>query len=369
VSQIFFGRTLFEDLQFDVLGLSHGYAYEDWHFATESVALGYKYFVTRDTIMFYRERQNSLLRSANSMSVRQISPSTLFQPKVFSSICGESYQKLLAGNIDTVAKENRAFVDGTVCRSLIYAANLTEPAIAPEFFHQSEFYQPVQEVSVDIGKRYHECCKIVRLDRFTDIFLFPHFGKGGAERYIANVIFELLKLQTDITILTIVGQPHSDNEWLHQFPPRVNSVDLGRWYDEIGSRGVDVITLKLVQSVGKGARPHARPSPYCERFLSTYGRALDANKRIFYRFGRARRVEHDTIFDLPWGGFDFLSKNIENIDTVITDNRAAVEYDCDRIGGFKDKWYVLPPRFSPGMNRGAAISKARKRGFCGRRGS
>ena len=359
VSQIFFDRSLFEVLNFQDMRLSSKYAYEDWHFATEAIARGYEYYIAKDTVLFHRQRQDGLLSMADSISVRQISPSTLFTPSVFKKLGETGYQGIASKQIVNDIKDDRLFIDGAVCRQLIHAANFIEPGITLEAFRSSSFSHHLEDVNLAIGKRYYEVCNVVEKEMYRDVFIVPFFGRGGAENYFINMIRELLDIQGDSHILIILGQRHSDNYWLGRFPGRVSTIDLGQWLDEIGERGVDIITLKLIQAVGTGARLHVRDSPFGQRFLAAYGRALGSNRRIFYCFSQATRSDGDMGFIEPWR-FRFVAENIDNIDLIITDNQNLARFDRQRIGITPEKWRVLPPLHVPAIDRGAALRRTRR---------
>jgi glycosyltransferase involved in cell wall biosynthesis len=358
VSQIFFERSLFERIRFEDLRLSPGYAYEDWHFATEAIALGYEYYVARDTILFYRERLGGLLSMADSISVRQISPSTLFIPGVFQTRCKAGYQELSTKRAEKDIKDDRIFIDGAVCRHLLHAANLIEPAMTLDAFRNSSFFH-LQETNFAIGKLYYEICDQAKDELYRDIFIVPFFGTGGAERYFANIINGLLEIEGDSRMLVILGERHPRNDWLGQLPPRVTAIDLSRWLDAVGERGVDIITLKLIQSVGRGARLHVRASAFGQRFLAAYGRALGSNKRIYYCFSQAARNDGEMRFIEPWR-FRFVADNIESIDLVITDNQALAQFDRRRIGITPEKWRVLPSLHEPAIDRAKALARERR---------
>jgi glycosyltransferase involved in cell wall biosynthesis len=46
--------------------LANGLAFEDWHFAIETMARGWKHVVVRDTIIFKRRRDNSLVTASSA---------------------------------------------------------------------------------------------------------------------------------------------------------------------------------------------------------------------------------------------------------------------------------------------------------------
>jgi glycosyltransferase involved in cell wall biosynthesis len=359
VSQIFFHRSLFEKISFKDLRLSPGYAYEDLHFATEAIAAGYEFHIVKNTILFYRQRKDSLLSLVDSVSIRQIPPSTLFAPNVFKKVGRAGYQAIAGRELKKQFGDERAFLEGEVCRHLVYAASAIEPAITLEIFRNSSFCHALDGINLAIGKRYYEICDDVKAYTFSNVFIVPFFGKGGAERYIINIIKELLEIEKETHILVILGQHHPDNYWLDKLPNRVVAINLGQWFDEIGERGVAIITLKLIQSVGKTANLHIRDSAFGQRFLAAYGRALESNKRIFYCFSQATRSDGVSQFIDPWR-FRFIVDNLETIDLVISDNLALAQFDRQRIGITPERWRILPPLYEPAIDRGEALARVRR---------
>jgi glycosyltransferase involved in cell wall biosynthesis len=359
VSQIFCHRSLFEKISFKDLRLSPGYAYEDLHFATEAIAAGYEFHIVKNTILFYRQRKDSLLNSVDRVSVRQIPPSTLFAPNVFKKFGRVGYQAIAGRDTKKQFGNERDFLDGEVCRHLVYAASAIEPTITLEAFRNSSFCHALDGINLAIGKRYYEICDDVKAYTFSNIFIVPFFGKGGAERYIINIIRELLEIEKETRILVILGQQHPDNYWLDKLPDRVVAINLGQWFDEIGERGVGIITLKLIQSVGTTANLHVRDSVFGQRFLAAYGRALESNKRIFYCFSQATRSDGVSRFIDPWR-FQFIVDNLESIDLVITDNLALARFDRQRIGITPEKWRILPPLYELTIDRGEALARVRR---------
>lgn len=356
-SQLFSHRSLFEALRFEDLGLSVGYAYEDWHFATEAVALGHSFYAARDTTFFYRQHSESLFTKADAISVRHISPSILFTPSVYLRVCAESYRRYLNGGVRREPGDARRYIDSAVGRQHFGAANLIEPAIDPKLNRQAGYCYSIATVSnLNIGRRYYEICEKLGDQTYSDIFILPEFGADGVERYISNIILTICSLREDVSILLILGESHPENEWLGRFPACVQSVDLAPYLDEIADKGRDIITLKLIQSLGVRARLHVSAGAFGERFFGDFGRALEGHKRIFYRFGQARRVDGDRTFFEP-SVFQFLSEHIENIDAVVSDNETVIDYDRQRIGVTPEKWRFLPTLFEAPIDRAKVNSK------------
>jgi len=142
VSRIFFHRELFHKQQFVDARLSRGFAFEDWHFNAEAVARGYDVRPVTDTILFYRQRDGSLLEQANAVSMREIPPSRLFEPPTYLKVCARAFAELKRGTrTEPIAQQMNLHrtLDDPVCRDLFTAANRIEPAIEFDRFGPAHF--------------------------------------------------------------------------------------------------------------------------------------------------------------------------------------------------------------------------------------
>ena len=86
VSRIFIRRSAFDSMCYLDLKVTTGFAYEDWDFNCRLFAAGFDFAIATDTVLFYRQRGNSLLRQANATSAKMIPHSTLFEPRVFCTM-------------------------------------------------------------------------------------------------------------------------------------------------------------------------------------------------------------------------------------------------------------------------------------------
>jgi glycosyltransferase involved in cell wall biosynthesis len=130
VSRIFFTRSLRERLTYrDVSGQHPAYAYEDWHFNCEAVALGCQFRAVPDTILFYRQRANTLSARANQFSSGQIPPSRLFMPPVYRRVCSP----FVVGveRISHATPTGAEIINQPVLLELTTAANAIDPAVDP----------------------------------------------------------------------------------------------------------------------------------------------------------------------------------------------------------------------------------------------
>jgi glycosyltransferase involved in cell wall biosynthesis len=356
VSKIFVHRDIFGKNRFSDVRLTAGFAYEDWHFNANAVGLGYTFEVARDAIVFYRVRRGSLLRQADQLSVRQIPPSKLFEPEVFLRVCARAEAALRGGFEAAVRLRGKAFLESPVCQYLIAAANQIDPKVELNQFRRGAEWFPIRATSRAPGQAYYElCARLVGL-RFDHVFLVPNFGVGGAERYFINVINGLTAGRPDEPVLLLLGEPHPDNAWLSRLPDGVVVLDLAPYLPKVGAEGVDLLALKIIQHVAVGAALHVRQSAFGQRFVERYGRALDANRVLFYYFCEERKPIEDFVFAQPWS-FPFLSEHIEFIDVIVADNLLVGRVDQGRLGFGDEKWRFLPTLHDPPVSREEATAR------------
>ena len=191
VSRVFFHRSLCDRLTYEDVGLTNGYAYEDWHFNCDAIALGYEFHAAEETVLFYRQRGGSLLNRANRISVRQIPPSLLFQPEHYRRVCGPWVEKFAtAGDFrPKLPREGKDILRSPVCLELMVAANAIEPAIEPGRWQASHSMNYL-DADIKVGIAYLRLCEIVGEQQFDEVFLLPFLTAGGADRYVLDVLEE-----------------------------------------------------------------------------------------------------------------------------------------------------------------------------------
>ncbi len=356
-SRTFFHRSLFDKLKFSDVPLTAGYAYEDWHFHANAIGLGYTFEVASDAVLFYRYRNGSLLRQANQVSVRQIPPSILFEPETYLRVCSDSAARLRRGVQRKPGLRGKARLGDPSCRFLLAAANRIEPRIEINYLQNGLTWFPANTSNLAIGQAYFDiCCRVVGL-QFSHIFLLPYFGVGGAERYFSNIINTIHGSRPGDRMLVLLGESHPDNEWLSRLPDTVTVLDLAAYMATIGTAGIDLVALKLIQSCGAQASIHIRQSTFGQRFFEKFGRALEKNKRILYYFCEEIRPLGDLGFIQPWS-FGFVSENFEQLDRIVACNHHIGAVDQERIGFSAEKWKFLPTMHNPPIGREEAVARA-----------
>src|SRR5690606_15591381 len=93
ISRIFLRRSAFDTLLYRDLKVTTGFAFEDWDFNCRLLAEGYEFRIAPKTVIFYRQRANSLLKQARNTSANIVPHSRLFEPKYFRSAMQSAREK------------------------------------------------------------------------------------------------------------------------------------------------------------------------------------------------------------------------------------------------------------------------------------
>jgi glycosyltransferase involved in cell wall biosynthesis len=321
VSRIFAHRSLFDKLRYQDVGLHTGFAYEDWHFNCEALALGYEFVIARNTVFFYRQRPGSLLKSANANSVRCIPASNYFEPRNFLSRCAYDYGRFLDEDVSRANpnKIRKELGENQMFMELVYAANKLDPAIDMGQLEAAHLFSNLDGY-LEPGAAYFRIAKLLATERFTDIVLLPFLTTGGAEKYILEIIGRLSSLDPSRHFLILTGEKIVQHEWIDRLPDKSVFIDLHQECNDCADRhnAIDSITLRIIQTVGSEATVHIKSSVYGVRFCNKFISLLP-NKFVYYRFSDPRMIHNEVEF-VRGCNFQFLSENAEHLNAIITDN-------------------------------------------------
>jgi len=297
-------------------------AFEDWHFNCEAAAEGYRFDVAKDTILFYRQRRNSIMTNSHG---RIIPFSRFFMPREFVRQCADGF-RIVDGRkwFDGLNSEHlrQQILSSQVLLESIAAANYIEPKID---------YESIRHINVGYAKggplapgcAYYEAVKDLDNSQFTDVVLFPFISRGGGEKYILDVIKALLVLDPNKRILIISGEKYDDHA-MDMLPPQCTFIDLylicSRWQ----LSDINIITLRIIQSLASASVLHIKACPFAFSFYEKFSAELD-NLAVFYYFcesvsfvGGARIIDGSVLY--------FISEFASKLSHVISDQFSSIRY-------------------------------------------
>ena len=351
ISHLFIRKDAFENLQFSDLRLSKGFAYEDWHLNCELRARGYRFRIAPKTVFFYRQREGSLLKQANAISVRQIPHSTLFEPNHF--VRTVEVERLARNEVDFLRRRADAraslprdeLLGDATCMKLVAAAVQIDPGINLNMIERGGNWINVFP-DQHWGHSFFDVCRLVGTEKFTDIVLLPGLSEGGGERFILDVMTSLHELEASVNFLVISGESHAKHTWLHKLPNQAVFLDLYNSFPRLTEDERDQITLRTILSCacGDGTRLHLKPSWFAHRLFNKFSHCLGALKTIYYRFCDWRYVLGGEIFEVG-SGFDIISTQLPQFWLLVTDHERIAITDRRRFGLEQRKWQCLYAKF------------------------
>lgn len=342
--RIFAHRSLFAEIRYKDARLSAGVAYEDWQFNCEALAGGFGFEVARNTVFFYRQRPNSLLRSANSLSARIIGWSRYFEPDIFVRVCALDYQRAIASpaeqpDIGTLQSE---FMGNAHCMELVVAANQIDCAIDPGVLDSIETFSNL-EGNFKPGAVYYRLATLIGKQQYTDIVLLPFLTTGGADKYILDFMAGIQSMDPSRRFLVLAGERFEKHSWLDRLPASALFIDLYQACRECPDGTIELITWRLIQAMGPQSRIHVKSSEFATAFFRRF-RGLLAERRVTYFRFCDPAIYHCGRPVLRGFNFEFLSEHSSAITHVITDNASIAAHDGDRLDALRDRIWTLYAR-------------------------
>nr|WP_281421518.1 glycosyltransferase [Chelatococcus asaccharovorans] len=341
VSRVCGHREIFRQLPFADVQISAGYAYEDWHFNSRAAAAGFDMSVAPGTILFYRQRPDSLLRQSDAGSTRQIPPSPLFDPKTYIEICAPYYRVVAdaPGASKPGDPPNRSLASRPDISREINAANAIEPLIAlPHFDDCPIGSNSLHDLSA--GVAYYELCQAIGDTSFDEVFLLPFMARGGAEKYVLELLDAMYTSDPLANTLLIFGENCPAPSWEDRVPPNATILDLGSLCSKLSLDQRCLLTLKLLQSRTPKARIHMRESAFVGQFLKYFGRLARNFECIYYNFTETYQVRNGEIF-ICHSPLDMIAHNFDAFSMIICDSMTMINNDRRRVGFCEDKWQCL----------------------------
>lgn len=347
-------RTL-ERMPFRVV--KNGFGFEDYLFATETIAADIPNLIVPQTALFYRRRENS----TSSLHVDTILPySPLFDIQYFQSLplptstprSKEGIKQKLQRNVkrgyrfafDTAKKIgplNRTMAPSV--RSILYRKNKekvgewfihelekintienqiypTKGQVALMQFHPLSF-QPYEN---SFGVMYQRLCHQLSGDRLDYLFLAPALsGRGGTEKLIANYIKAIKKAHPDWKIGLLSTHPFNQLTVDYFEGVGVDLLDFGAITAGVGDYEKNIIWSRLLVQSGV-KRLHIVNNEYWYRWLSRHKALMTKNDYIVNVSLFMREYAHEPGRVLTFAD-PHISEVWETINTIFTDNQRVID--------------------------------------------
>ena len=349
VSRIFSQRVAFEEQPYQDLKLSTGFAYEDWDFNCQLYAKGYEFLVAPDTVFFYRQRANSLLKQANATSARLIPHSPLFEPAQFCAAMDKFRKQHPDWSAFLLKRESlhrrnfaQEFWQLETMRQHVFDAARLDPEVQPHLIVSASSYCPVPWGNKHWGFELESFYKMAGTTDFTDVVLLPWLKPGGAEKYILQILEELKSQGISKKILIISGQSASKHEWVTKLPTDSVFIDLYNSFPALSNEDRCGLLVRAMLAISsKGARLHLKASEFAHEVMGRYGAALrNWMQPTYYRF-----CDDVIVYDLVRlpgaSSTKYLRQQLPHITSLVSDCMHIVSVDTNVIGSSAAKHHVI----------------------------
>lgn len=369
LSRIFLKRSVFSGISYRDLKVAKGFAYEDWDFNARLLSEGFRLLVAPSSILFYRQRGNSLLKQANALSSRMIPHSRLFEPDVFRAQMSQARAQKpdWAGFLgDRQRLHERKFsqelMGSAELVSYVHEAAGLEPEIEPLRIEQAYSYCPVPWRQDHWGFALEKLFALTGDECFSDVLLVPWFRPGGGEKYILQILERLHEDGIASRILVITGQAANRHEWANRLPRGTVLLDIYNAFPALDDVGRDAMAARAILALSlKGGHLHLKASEFAHRLMEGFGDAISTHLNVvYYRFSDEGYCWRNKKLFSGWGT-RFLRRQAANIDRLIADCDAIVRRDAEVMAIDPKRYSVVYARCDVGQNAaGRRSGKARR---------
>lgn len=358
VSRIFVRRSAFTLLRYLDLKVTTGFAYEDWDLNCRLLAAGFDFAVAPQTVFFYRQRVNSLLKQANAMSANMIPHSPLFEPSVYLKKMEEARERV--GDWPVFLEARRDIFERNFAQELfatkkmvdyvIEAAEL-DPEVELARLEAASSYSSIPRDPKHWGFQLENFYGLIGRQSFDDVVLLPWLKPGGAEKYILQILEQIHVAKPRSRLLVLSGEPASRHEWTNKLPIGSVFVDVFNAFPTLSEADRDAMVARALLAVSEqNARLHIKSSVFAHRMMDRYGAVLSSQFRVvYYRFSDGTSLWQGKQFRSHWS-ISFLRRQLKNIDLLICDCKKIAENDMKYFGPVEGKYQTIYAQCAPHLS-------------------
>ena len=353
ISQIMGHRDLFRAIPYENPNKAIQRAYEDWKFNTDAISNGYIFKIAKNTILFYRQHQDSIMSKLRREGVAfYTNPSTLFTPIKLIAL-----KRNLKHEPSSETKEEaiyRLFSEPNNMAA-IDAAIRIEPQIsidsassAPPYFNWQTHSETTSNVLFEAARI--ACKNGDNYFPWAHIFIIHDLSEGGGEKYLIQVAEAAYKNDGSRSLFLTLGTSPR-NAWGSQVEAfadllNVESNCSTQYEKDNLTHLVSAALLRIVEGSYPPPLLHIKPSKEAFEIQDILINKLDAKCFVNYRWcdEPLSSFHHKT-----WNPFNLktIERHLSRVAAVICDNRAIKERDKRYIGTALPMWHVVRAHVDP----------------------
>ncbi len=343
----------------------NGFGHEDYAFNIITIGAGIRHSIAPNTVFFYRQKSDSILRSNNAERRTQS------YAEAFSIDSWKHYSNTeIYKHEDAIKnKYKRAYVKARSNKTLnafitpvatvakkITRVKLIKPPKVEDFVIDAwkkistietqlyptknavrnvEFYVPRPDNKASVA--YSIISNTI--DKKPDyIFVVPWVSTGGADKVLVSYTKAIKELWPEKSVCVIATLP-SENEWKDKLPDNVSFVDFGNLSENMGDAEKEILFTRLLIQL-QCEKIHIINSEYAYRWVDEHKELVKANFKIYlslFCYDIIPGTNGQGLFDYA----DPYALSIyDMVEKIYTDNSKIIKYLGDLNGFAKDKFVV-----------------------------
>ena len=332
-SRIFAPKKVLEKFRFQDLKKTSGFAFEDWDLNATLYMSGYKLAPAKNVILFYRQRNGSIMRSTDYVRVSKLEAfSNLedFIKKTEAFIRPSSFYASLRVDPVKSINSNKELVNEVI------AANNIDPTIGLNVLDGTVPY--VTKNTTEIGHHWaYFLPLLVNLSgrvRFDHVFLLPWLVRGGGEKYLLQLIESILNLDPNQRILLLTLEEVKQNTLADKLSDSVTYIDFRQLTSSLPDEQTRELLFRFIMMVTKkGGSIHLKEAISSNYFIDRYGYSLSREYYLYkylFSFSRTLVKERLIIYNKS---IELLREQYPYVTKFITDNSSIPAFCRNLLGG------------------------------------
>lgn len=334
-SRIFAHNSLFKNRNYKNLNNSSGFAFEDWELNTEFLIDGFSIVPVKDTILFYRQRQGSIMASNNY--VKEPKLEKLSRLGNFLNVFDKfSYPD------DLLKKKSEDsfslfFKSPKLCKYLD-EANRLDPSVnlSSERSSYDAVWKNLDIVQFHLGNIFPILLHLVGLAEYDDIILLPWLKAGGGEKYILQIVSSILTSSPNRKALVITLEYTKSNDWITKLPENCTFLNFENIVRNLNEKDRFRLLLRLLLTISKPGKTniHIKSGVFVNKFLNEFGVSLSKSLKIYkYLFCLETKKNKDSVVIDP-KQVQEIRKSIDYTYKFISDNKKIADFFIGLLGDF-----------------------------------
>jgi glycosyltransferase involved in cell wall biosynthesis len=342
-SRIFARRELLLEHPYGDYGPGKPFTFEDWDLVLRLRLAGCNFRVAENTALYYRVRAQSVSARVSSGSSDILPPSKFFSRQTYLSNLERELNEL--SNNKLLSTRREAFTVSDPLKEFTLSDQLMldfvgQASIEPELSlinlrHASSGIW-LSQTPVGLGSRLATLLIETEGKTFSDIVVLPNFGRGGSQKYIADVLSSLQSIEMARNVLWIQVEL-SRSTWEEMVPANSTFINLAD-HTSVGNLEEQIQTLSrfLLTPEFHGARIHFLTCLLTYELLRKNSHPLSAkNSLILYRFVDDI-IETGSAYLRDSTATKYLRSFGQNLSLILSDSHFIRTVDARTLGFTKD---------------------------------